>query len=258
MNWIGLAAQAWDPSGGDTLQADAAAIRAIIDSNPGPALDVGCGTGRLLLRYLADGLEVDGVDTSADMLRLCREKGASQGLTPLLCQQAMQELALPRTYRTIFVPCGSFCLVTDRGQAFEALRRFYRHLDAGGCLVFNLFWPFAPGEPLSAQPNGAGGEWTEWDTSTLPDGRQIVQHLRMTGLDRAEQLLCAERRYRLIEDGRIVQEEVFAANERWYFKHEVVLMLESVGFQAIQVKGNWTADDFAEPHYSMVFIAHKQ
>jgi SAM-dependent methyltransferase len=255
MNWLGLAAQAWDPSGGDTLQPDSVAIRTIIDANPGPALDVGCGTGRLLLRYLAAGLDVDGVDTSADMLAICREKAAAQGLSPRLYQQAMQDLDVPRTYQTIFIPCGSFCLITDRGQAFEALRRFHRQLNPGGMLVFNLFWPFAQGEPLSASPNGAGGEWTEWDTSSLPDGRQIVQHLRMTGLDRVEQVLIAERRYRLVQDGQISQEEIFAANERWYFKHEIVLMLERVGFHSIEVKGNWTADDFAEPHYSMVLIA---
>lgn len=257
MNWIGLAAQAWDLSGGDRVQADHVPIRELIAANRGPALDIGCGTGRLLLRYLAKGLDVDGVDTSADMLRICREKGAAQGLQPTLYQQAMQELDLPRTYRTIFIPCGSFCLVTDRGQAFEALRRFYRHLEAGGTLIFNLFWPFADGEPLSARPNGAGGEWTPWVASSLPDGRRIVQHLRMVALDRADQLLTAERRYRLTQDDQIVEEAIFAANERWYFKHEVVMMLESVGFHSIAVKGDWSGDDFAEPHTSMVFIAHK-
>ena len=33
-----------------------------------PALDAGCGTGRLLLPWLGDGLDVDGCDVSADML----------------------------------------------------------------------------------------------------------------------------------------------------------------------------------------------
>src|SRR3954470_10434896 len=38
-----------------------------------PALDVACGTGRLLIPFLADGLDVDGCDVSADMIALCRE-----------------------------------------------------------------------------------------------------------------------------------------------------------------------------------------
>ena len=85
-----------------------------------PALDVACGTGRLLLPYLRAGLDVDGCDISPDMLALCREKAAREGLSPRLYQQAMHELDLPWTYKTIFV-CGSFGIGGDRRQDFEAL-----------------------------------------------------------------------------------------------------------------------------------------
>ena len=37
-----------------------------------PALDLACGTGRLLVPYVASGLDVDGVDMSADMIGYCR------------------------------------------------------------------------------------------------------------------------------------------------------------------------------------------
>ncbi len=45
-----------------------------------PALDVGCGTGRLLLPFLRAGLDVDGCDVSADMVALCRERAAREEL----------------------------------------------------------------------------------------------------------------------------------------------------------------------------------
>jgi SAM-dependent methyltransferase len=38
-----------------------------------PALDPGCGNGRILLPLLEQGLDVDGVDVSADMLALAGE-----------------------------------------------------------------------------------------------------------------------------------------------------------------------------------------
>jgi hypothetical protein len=72
-----------------------------------------------------------------------------------------------------------------------------------------------------------------------------------------EQLLLAKRRYQLYEEDQLVAEEVFDSNERWYFKQEMILMLEKVGFKDIEVKGNWSEEDFAEPHYSMVFVARK-
>ena len=50
--------------------------RSIIEHHGQPALDLACGTGRLLLPLLRAGLDVDGCDLSPDMLALCREQAA--------------------------------------------------------------------------------------------------------------------------------------------------------------------------------------
>ncbi|MBZ0303707.1 MAG: class I SAM-dependent methyltransferase [Anaerolineae bacterium] len=258
MSWTGLAATIWDPSGGDSEQPDQAYIQNLLTANPGPALDVGCGTGRLLLRYLAAGFDVDGIDTSADMLRICQEKAAAQGLKPVLLQQAMQELDLARQYRVIYVPCGTFCLIIDRDDAQEALRRMYTHLLPGGLLVFNLFWPYKESEPLSAEEQVEGGVWHPMWTNTLPDGREVVQSFKRLRVDRIEQVMNAHRRYQLVQAGQIVHEEIFASDERWYYKHEVVLMLEKAGFSRVQVTADWTDQPAVEPPPdSIVFMAHR-
>ncbi len=48
--------------------AELAYYQAAIERSGQPALDLGCGAGRLLLPLLAAGLDVDGVDLSPDML----------------------------------------------------------------------------------------------------------------------------------------------------------------------------------------------
>jgi len=257
MSWTGLAAQAWDPSGGDEPQRDFPFIKALLEKNGGVSLDVGCGTGRLLLRYLAAGLEVEGLDSSADMLAICREKAAAQGLTPVLYQQSMHKLDVSHQYGTIYVPCGTFVLLVDREQAWEALRRMYDHLEPGGTLLLTTFSPFDKGEPLSDHPRGGSGEWEAlWD-DPLPDGRIISQHMKVEKINRAEQLLLAHRRYRLLEEDKVVAEEIFDSHERWYFKHEMELMLRLVGFQNIESTGNWTSEPFSDDHDTMVIIAQR-
>jgi SAM-dependent methyltransferase len=89
-----------------------------------PALDLGCGTGRLLLPLLRAGLDIDGCDISVDMLRHCRQKAAALGLKPQLYQQPMHALDLPRNYRTIFI-CASFNLAGSRDNGLATLRRCY-------------------------------------------------------------------------------------------------------------------------------------
>ena len=108
----GLMAEAWDLLRGDTsVWTDRLFYRAIIERQGGAALDIGCGTGRLLLDYLAAGIDVDGIDVSPEMLALCRSKAAELGLDVegRLHQQTMETLALERRYATIFVPSLSFC-----------------------------------------------------------------------------------------------------------------------------------------------------
>ena len=96
----GFLASAWDLLRGDTSDwPDRAFYRDIILQYGQPALDIGCGTGRLLLDYLAAGIDIDGVDNSPEMLAICKES-AEAGLHPTLFQQNMEAL----TYREDIAP----------------------------------------------------------------------------------------------------------------------------------------------------------
>ena len=73
--------------------------------------------------FLRDGLAVEGLDASAEMLAICRSKAAHVGVTPTLYQQLMQDVDLPTRYRTVFIPACSFQILAERHEAFEALQR---------------------------------------------------------------------------------------------------------------------------------------
>ena len=131
-----LLATTWDLLRGDTsLWPDKFFYRDFIALNGGPVLDVGCGAGRLLLDYMSDGIDIDGVDNSPEMLALCRGKASGIGLNPTLFQQSMEELDLPRRYRIILVPSSSFQLVMDIDSAKRTMKHFYNHLESGGVLI---------------------------------------------------------------------------------------------------------------------------
>jgi SAM-dependent methyltransferase len=142
-----------------------------------PALDVACGTGRLLVPFLEAGLDVDGCDVSEDMLALCRERAERRGLTPDLYAQAMHELELPRRYRTIYV-CGGFGLGGRREHDVEALRRFHDHLEPGGTLVLDNEAPYACGHWRYWRKGERGalpGPWPETGGPASRGGRSGVR-----------------------------------------------------------------------------------
>ena len=145
----GLKAATWDLLRGDTSRwGDRATFREVIARHGQPVLDVGCATGRLLLNYLAEGIDIDGVDLSPEMLALCRAKAAARGLNPTLYQQAMETLDLPRRYRSILVPSSTFQLLTDAEQARNAMRHFFDHLLPGGALAMPFMVLWRAGDPL--------------------------------------------------------------------------------------------------------------
>ena len=69
MNLSGLAATTWDDFAGQEPKWDYYVYRELIEEHPGKVLDVGCGTGRLLISYLALGIDIEGVDTSGRSTR---------------------------------------------------------------------------------------------------------------------------------------------------------------------------------------------
>lgn len=246
MDWNGLAALSWDPSGGAVPGADFAFLRRLLDAQAtrgvqGAALDVGCGTGRLLLPLLAAGYEIEGVDSAGDMLAICRAKAGALKLDPVLYHQRMEVMATNRRYAAAFISCGTLMLLTEAGQNEAALLRLREHLMPGGALSLSLASPHGPESPLRASSRtGPEVAWQRWHQATLADGLEIVQELRVTAVDPVGQRRDAERRYRAYRSGVLIKEEAFAMRLRYYTVSEFTLLLRLTGFSGVVCTGDWS------------------
>ena len=256
----GLIAKWWSEFNHDGPEI--AYFRRFIERDGEPALDVACGTGRLLLPYLRAGLDVDGCDVSSDMISLCREQAAREGLSPTLYVQAMHELDLPRKYRTIFV-CGGFGLGSNRDRDLAALDRFHEYLEPGGTLVLDNEVPYANER-----------QWRHWlksERSALPeawkapderrrgaDGAEYALSGRILELDPLEQRATLEIRAEMWRDGDLAAEEEHRLDIGLYFTNELLLMLERAGFTDVAVHGDYTDDEATNESKFVVFIARKR
>lgn len=237
--------------------------RTLIEQAGEPALDLGCGTGRLLLPLLRAGLDVEGCDISPDMLAYCREHAAREGHTLRLYQQAMHELQLPRAYRTIFI-CDSFGIGGNRTQDAEALRRCHQHLTPGGVLAFSLELPYSvpPEHWLDWLPERRRNFPKPWpptgERRRLPDGDELEECVRLVDLDPLEQRTTLQIRSTLWRGAERVAEEEYTMVTTRYFRNEVLLMLELAGFEDVTVHGGYTDAVATADDTFLVFVARKQ
>ncbi len=235
-------------------------FRNAVERHGQPALDVACGTGRLLLPYLAAGLDADGCDISPDMLALCRARADREGLSPRLYAQAMHELDLPRSYRTVFV-CGGFGLGGSRRNDGEALRRIYAHLDPGGMLVMDNHLPYQNAERwqywLRDKRRGLPEPPLPPQRRRAPDGSELALHARVVDFDPLAQVITYQMHAMQWRDGQLSADEEHTLRECLYFRNELLMMLGQAGFEDIQVYDGYTEAEATGDSDVLVFAARK-
>jgi SAM-dependent methyltransferase len=239
----GLIAQWWAEFNDDFRAFEIPYFQRWVERGNGPALDVACGTGRLLIPFLRAGLDVDGCDVSEDMVARCHEKAAREGLSPKLWAQPMHELDPPRSYKTVYV-CGAFGLGSTREQDAEALRRFHGCLEPGGTLLVDTEVPYA----------SDANSWAWWQKPKRPelprpwgkpeqpkrasDGSELALDARVVELDPLEQRLTMEIHAERRRDGELEAEETRTLTSTMYLKNELELMLGQAGFADVEVQGD--------------------
>jgi ubiquinone/menaquinone biosynthesis C-methylase UbiE len=107
---------------------------------PGRLLDLGCGTGRLLLPFAGRGFHTVGVDLSAGMLRVARTKANAAGLGVDLVQANLVQLDMLRDESFDVAAClfSTLGMVMGTVERQRVLAHAYRLLRPGGKLILHV------------------------------------------------------------------------------------------------------------------------
>jgi SAM-dependent methyltransferase len=223
----------------------------------GPVLELGCGTGRVLLQIARAGFRVTGLDLSEMMLRRCREKLASE---PHEVQERislhrgdMADFDLGEKFGRIIVPFRPFQHLLEVREQLACLRCAHRHLEPGGRLILDLFQT----DPRRMHDPAFLNEEIVESEATLPDGRKLRLASRLSAFHRAEQFNDCELIFYVTHpDGR-TERLVFAFPLRYFFRYEVEHLLARCGFRVAELYGDFDRTPLSAESREMLFIAEK-
>ncbi|MFN2511449.1 MAG: class I SAM-dependent methyltransferase [Pyrinomonadaceae bacterium] len=197
----------------------------------GPVLELGCGTGRVLIPTAKSGIEIVGLDGSPKMLAVCREKLLRESedvrvkVTDLV-QGDMRSFELGQKFSLVTIPFRPFQHLLTVEDQLSCLRSIRKHLVAGGRLVLDIFNPSLPHlteerylQELSEEPEFA-----------TADGRKVVRRARVVSRDYFNQITQNELIYYVTHPDAREERFVHRFPMRYLFKFEVEHLLARCDF----------------------------
>lgn len=222
----------------------------------GQTLEVGCGTGRVLIPTATVGCDITGLDLSPYMLRICREKLAKE---PREVQQRvklvegnMTDFSTGEKYNLATIPFRPFQHLVSVAEQKACLTCIRHHLAPGGTLVFDVFNPNF--ERLIANPRYTR-ETEDLPLIQLPDGRKVRRASRLTGFHRDWQYNDVELIYYVTYPDGKTDRFVQSFPMRYFFRYEIEHLLELCGYKIIDLFGDFDRSAYSAESREMIFIA---
>jgi SAM-dependent methyltransferase len=180
----------------------------------GPVLEIGCGTGRVLLPTARAGIEIHGLDNSRPMLDVLRENATRESAEVqkriTLHAGDMRDFRLRRTFPLVTIPFRPLQHMFTVADQVAALKSAAAHVAQGGILAFDVFYPNFERLPLKIGEEQLETEW--WPNSeTL-----IRRYYRKDALDKIHQLLSLTFIFRTYRKGELIREESEALKMSYY------------------------------------------
>ncbi|MFL5483867.1 MAG: class I SAM-dependent methyltransferase [Gemmatimonadaceae bacterium] len=220
----------------------------------GDVLELGCGSGRILLPIARLGKRIDGLDSSEAMLARCARKldaepNSVKAKVSLHGGDA-RGFDLGRVFALVIAPfrvLQNLCSIDDQ---LGFLRSAARHLAGDGRLAFDVFNP-----NFSAMVASDGIEREDTPPTTLPDGRVFRRTARVKRVRRVDQISEIDLTYYLINaSGEDVPLFVHSLEMRWYLRSELVHLIERSGMAIEAIYGDFDGSPLTDASPEIIAI----
>jgi SAM-dependent methyltransferase len=219
----------------------------------GRVLELGCGSGRLLLPLAQAGHEVLGLDLSAPLLAMAAQALAGYAGVQLVQGDMRQFVLEDKGWDTAVVFCNTL-LHLDPTELGQMLHTTARHLRPGGRLLIDIPNPFLLAE-LEDEAESEDEAEPAWEREFVdPATGELVAQYSSTKTDVAGQRLWITWQFLVAGQVRARHTAVY----HYYYPHQLQLALQAAGFRLQGFYGDYHGRVFTEESDHLLLIAHRQ
>lgn len=220
--------------------------RRLARESGGPVLELGCGTGRVLLPIARDGIACVGVDQSPGMSAVVQGKNPPSNLRLVLGRMQSFDVGSER-FRLIFSAFRSFQHLYTVDDQLACLARVRRHLEPGAAFAFDVFAPNLERIAQAEEPETEEARFFEGD----------VEVVRFTSVsrDHPTQLMRLSMRYERRRGGEVIGSDVVEFRMRYFFRYELEHLLARAGFDEVRIFGGFDERPYDYVSGEMVVVA---
>lgn len=189
-------------------------------------LDLGCGTGSHDLVLAERGLDVVGLDRSADMTAVARQKAADlpPDRRPEFVTADLRDIRLGTTFDAALMMFAVLGYQHTNAEVLDALATARAHLDVGGLFAFDVWYGPAV---LSERPSER--------VKVIETGDRRIIRVASGSLDVRNHLCTVDYRLWTLDGARLVDEVTESHAMRYFFPLELELFLDRAGFTLLKV-----------------------
>jgi len=232
-------------------------VQTAVESS-GPVLEVGCGTGRVLLPTARSGVTITGLDISKYMLDVCRQSLAKESQETqervTLVEGDMRDFDLGKTFSLVTTPFRPFQHLLSTEDQISCLECIWSHLVPGGFLILDIFNP-----SLTHLTRENLGEEREIEPEfTTPGGIRVLRKHRIIARDYVRQVQDVELIYYLTHPDGKKERLVHAFPMRYLFRYEAEHLLARCGYEVVELYGDYNENRFGTSYPGeLIFLAKK-
>ena len=209
-----------------------------------PVLELGCGTGRILIPTAEAGVSIVGLDASSAMLGVARTKTSEfssevQSRIELI-EGDMRTFSLDRQFKLVTIPFRAFLHILTPEEQRKTIERIHEHLDDGGRLILNIF-----DTRLDLVATPLGGIMKRLNDFIDPATGHKMVVWASDKYDLENQVIYEERVFEEIDDnGKVLSRVCSPLTLCWIYRREMQYLLELSGFKIDALYGDFNRGPF--------------